>query len=412
MTNPLRALFERRMDSSDLLRQIARGSLSASGVSVTEDSALRITTVETCVSIISRTIAGLPLNVYERVDERNTRRVPQHWLSRLLARPNAWQTRFNFVQTMQLYLSLHRNAYAWINWVVNPETHTPQAVELIPLHPRSITVEQRDEFMAPTYQLNGRSGRQTPMPAREILHIKGLSTNGYQGRALIADCRDALGLAQIQQEHASSFWARGGRPDVLLKHPKVLSDKARKSLEESWEATYGGGQHQRRVAVIEEGMDASFPNVSNEAGQFLETKQSTRAELAAMFHVPGFMAGLEDKQTSWGTGVEQMTIGFTKFAIQPDCENWEEEIGRALLGDDDGRFVKFSLGGLLRGDSAARAAFYKTMREIGAYSANDVRAFEDLNPREGGDAYGDIVYAGGVAGGSATDATDTADTED
>jgi HK97 family phage portal protein len=115
------------------------------------------------------------------------------------------------------------------------------------------------------------------------------------------------------------------------------------------------------------------------------------------------MAGLEDKQTSWGTGVEQMTIGFTKFAVQPDCENWEEEIARALLGDDDRTFVKFSLGGLLRGDSSARAAFYKTMREIGAYSANDVRAFEDLNPRDGGDAYGDIVYAGGKGGATSAE---------
>lgn len=383
------------MDSHGLLRELSRGAVSASGVSVTEETALRITTVETCVSLISRTIAGLPLNVYERVDDRNSRRVPGHWLSRVLAKPNAWQTRFNFVQTLQVYLLLYRNAYSWINWVMNPQSRELQAVELIPLHPRSITVSQRDEMTAPTYQVTLRSGRQLLLPSSEVLHIKGLSTNGYEGRAAISDGRDALGLAQIQQDHASSFWSRGGRPDVLLKHPKTLSDKARKGLEESWEATYGGGRTQRRVAVIEEGMDASFPNVSNEASQFLETKQSTRAELAAMFHVPGFMAGLEDKQTSWGTGVEQMTIGFTKFAVQPDCENWEEEIARALLGDDEGTFVKFSLGGLLRGDSSARAAFYKTMREIGAYSANDVRAFEDLNPRDGGDAYGDIAYAGG-----------------
>jgi HK97 family phage portal protein len=403
MRNPLRALFERRMDSHGLYELLRQRWSSVSGQAVTEDSALRISTVTACVSVISRTVASLPLGVYRRTDERTRQALPDHWLAQVLAKPNAWQTTFTFVQVMEVYLLLHRNAYAWVNWVPSTTTGLPVAREIIPIHPSRIGIEQADVLSTPTYRLTRANGQTVPLPAREVFHLRGLSTDGVAGRPLLADGVDVLGLAQVQQEHAGTWWGNGGRPDVLLKHPRILKDKTKQGLEDSWAETYGGGKDQKRVAVLEDGLDAIFPDVNHESSQFLETKDSTRAEIAAMFHVPGFLAGLEEKQTSWGSGVEQMKNGFATFAVQPDCENWEAQIARTFLEAEPGTFAKFKLTSLLRGDSTSWGAFVKSMREIGVLSANEVRSLMDLNPRDGGDEYDDLAYSTGAKPAAAGD---------
>lgn len=397
MRNPLRALFERRMDSHGLLELMRLATVGVTGRAVTEDTALRIATVLTCVSLRSRTLASLPVGVYERVDERTRKPRNDHWLAKVLSQPNSWQTTFEFTQVMSVYQLLYRNAFAWINWVDDPLSRQRRAVELIPLHPSKIVVTHDNLLQPPTYKLRTTRG-DVDIPAKEILHIKDLATSTAEGRPTLYDGRDVISLAQVQQEHAGTFWSNGGRPDVLLKHPRILKDTTKKGLEESWAATYGGSENKRRVAVLEDGMDALFPNVSNEASQFLETKSSTRAEIAAMFHVPAFLAGLEEKQTSWGTGVEQMKNGFATFAVQPDCENWEDRYGATFLKDEPTIFVKFSLQALLRGDSKSWGDFVRTMREIGVLNANEVRALLDLNPRAGGDDYDDLAYASGRQG--------------
>ena len=394
MRNPLRSLFETRAIGSpyELAQLLSRGYQSTAGVEVTETTAMRIAAVATCVSLISRTVASLPIDVIEQ--SGNVRNVAAgHWLTKLLAKPNPWQTRFEFLQTMQALLSLHRNAYAWLNWV-SPGGRG-QVVEMVPLHPTKVQVTQATEFANPTYVLNRRDGQQIPFAADEILHLRAVSTDGVSGRSTLDDGRDLFGGAIAQQNHSAGFWGTGGNPDVILKHPKTLSDKAKKGLEDSWQATYGGGPGKKRVAVIEEAMEVTPLSWSNEAAQFLETRQMSRAEIAGYFHVPPYMIGDVEKQTSWGTGVEQQQIGFVNFTIRPDLVLWEEKLCRQLLENNPKYAIKFRVEGLLRGDSQARAAFYKTMREIGAYSANDVRAYEDLNPREGGDAYGDLAYASG-----------------
>lgn len=396
MRNPLRSLFETRSigSSYDLARYLGRGYETAAGVEVTETTAMRVAAVATCVSLISRTVASLPVDVIEQRGASRTVR-SDHWLSTVLSQPNSWQTRFEFLQTMQAVLLLYRNAYAWINWVT--DGRTTKAVELIPLHPSQMRVEQVSEFATPTYVLMKRNGTPMPLKASEVLHVRTMSTDGVHGRAVLDDGRELIGGAQAQQTHSATFWSSGGNPDVILKHPKTLSDKAKKGLEESWESTYGGGAGKRRVAVIEEGMEVTPLTWSNEAAQFLETRQMSRAEIAGYFHVPPYMIGDVEKQTSWGTGVEQQQIGFVNFTIRPDLVLWEQKIGRQLLGGEANIAATFRVEGLLRGDSEARSAFYRTMREIGVYSANEVRALEDLNPRDGGDTYGDLAYVSGAA---------------
>jgi len=392
--NPFAALFERRSIGSpfDLLTYLLRGAESSAGQLVNEQTALNVAAVMTCVSLRSRALASLPVRVYERLDERSKRPAVNHPLSRVLARPNPWQTRSELFSMLEAHRTLRGNGYAWINRVTaqSPDgVERDQVAELIPMHPDRVEViDAQDELSGPTqYRLHRKNGQVIPLAASEVLHLKGLSTDGRKGRAVLQDAREVIGGALATQEHANTFWKGHALPQVALKHQKTLSPAAKKNLEDSFEATYGGGKGKKRVAVLEEGMDITPLSMTAEDAQFLETRKFQRGEIAGWFHVPPHMIGDTEKTTSWGTGIEQQQIAFLVFTLRPDLVAWEQRLTRDLVTRPDKYFVEFAIEGVMRGDATSRALFYRTMREVGAFSANDIRALENLNPIENGDVY-------------------------
>lgn len=393
MKNPFRALFEAKSigSSSDLLTYLTSGLTSSSGASVTEATALSVMAVLTCVSLRSRALASLPVRVYERLDDRNKRPVSNHPIARLLSQPNSWQTRAELFGMLEAHRVLRGNAYAWKNNVPlrgADGIERPTPIELIPMHPDKVEVVEGRDLAGPAfYRYHLRNAPPMTMQPDEVLHLKGLSTDGLKGRSVLQDMRDAIGGALSTQEHANSLWSRDATPSIALRHPKVLSEKAKKGLEDSWEATYGRGAEKKRVAVIEEGMEIEQLSLTPDDGQFLQTREFSRGEIAGAFHVPPHMIGDTQKATSWGTGIEQQQIGFLVFTLRPDLVLWEQRLTRDLLRLPDRFFIEFNTNGFLRGDAAARGAWYRVMREIGAYSANDIRAFENENPIDGGDVY-------------------------
>lgn len=396
MPNPIRSFLARLalksgiVTSEDLRQVLTAGRASVAGVTVSEHTAMAVAAVMTCVGLISRVIASLPLGVYERL-ERGKRLVADHPLAGVLSQPNSWQTLTDFVQMLMAHLLLRGNAYAWLNWGMVGERE--QLLEMIPLHPDRVQVELLDpmdgSLTGPPlrYWLIRKDGSRLQLPAAEVLHLRGLSTDGLMGRSPLTDLRDVVGVAIATQEHAGTFWAGGGLPDLALSHPKVLGDKARINLEKSWISDYGGKKNQRRVAVLEEGLTVHQLTPTAEDMQFLETRKFQRAEIAGAFFVPPHMIGDTEKSTSWGTGIEQQQIGFLTFTLLPWIRAWERRLNRDLITNPARFFVEFKLEGLLRGDANARAQFYRVMREIGAFSANDVRELENRNPIDGGDLY-------------------------
>lgn len=393
MRNPFRALFEAKSigSSYDLLTYLTKGITSGSGASVNEATALTVMAVLTCVSLRSRALASLPIRVYERIDDRNKRPAAIHPVSAVLSKPNTWQTRVELFGMLEAHRVLRGNAYAWKNTVMTrggDGEMRPTVAELIPMHPDRVEIVEGRDLSGPVaYKYHVQSGQPIDMAPDEVLHLKGLSTDGHKGRSVLQDMREAIGGALATQEHSNALWSRDATPSVALKHPKVLGEKARKNLEESWEATYGRGEGKRRVAVIEEGMEIQQLSLSPEDGQFLETRAFSRGEIAGAFHVPPHMIGDTEKSTSWGTGIEQQQIGFLVFTLRPDLVLWEQRLTRDLIRQPDRFFIEFNTNGFMRGDAATRGAWYRVMREIGAYSANDIRAFENENPIDGGDGY-------------------------
>jgi HK97 family phage portal protein len=389
--NPFAALFAGKSLNwpQEVLAYLRAGAESVAGTSVTETTALNIAAVMTCVSLRSRSVASLPVRVFERLDGRAKRPAVDHPVDRLLLKPNRWQTRSELFQMLEVHRTLRGNAYAWINWVnarSRDGVFRDQIEELIPLHPDRVEVDQDDEWKL-SYKLHRKNGDVVALPQDEVLHLRGLSTNGYMGRSVLQDAREMIGVALATQEHAGSFWARDATPRIALKHPKGLSDKARQNIEGSWEQLYGRMKEKRRVAVLEEGMEVEQLALSAEDSQFLETRKFQRSEIAGWFHVPPHMIGDTEKSTSWGSGIEQQQIGFLTFTLRPDLVTWEQRLTMDLIAMPDKYFIEFNVDGLMRGDATARSEFYWRMVQMGAMSPNDVRALENMNPTPEGDVY-------------------------
>ena len=244
-----------------------------------------------------------------------------------------------------------------------------------------------------------------------MLHIPGLGFDGLVGYSPIAMAKNAIGLAIATEEYGASFFANGAAPGGVLEHPGTIKDPAR--VRESWQSTFGGSRNSNKIAVLEEGMTYTPIGISPEQAQFLETRKFQINEIARIFRIPPHMVG--DLEKSSFSNIEQQSLEFVKYTLEPWVIRWEQAITKTLLSSDEKPrvFVKFNLEGLLRGDYVSRMNGYATARQNGWMSANDIRALENLDlipPEAGGDLYlvnGNMLPLG-LAGAyaQAKDATD------
>ena len=222
----------------------------------------------------------------------------------------------------------------------------------------------------------------------EVLHIPGLGFDGLVGYSPIAMAKNAIGMAIACEEYGARFFANGAAPGGVLEHPGVLKNPEK--IRESWQNAYGGSTNSHKIAVLEEGMKYTPIGISPEQAQFLETRKFQINEIARIFRVPPHM--LADLEKSSFSNIEQQSLEFVKYTLDPWVIRWEQSIYRSLFSESEKRmyFVKFNLEGLLRGDYASRMSGYATARQNGWMSANDIRELEnmDLIPAEdGGDLY-------------------------
>jgi HK97 family phage portal protein len=258
--------------------------------------------------------------------------------------------------------------------------------------PNKMSVD-RDEngVLYYTYQRSQEEGKESgtvTLSTRDVLHIPGLGFDGLVGYSPIAMAKNAIGLAIATEEYGAKFFANGAAPSGVLEHPGTIKDPAR--LRENWNATFGGSANSGKVAVLEEGMKYTPISISPEQAQFLETRKFQINEIARIFRVPPHMVG--DLEKSSFSNIEQQSLEFVKYTLDPWIIRWEQSLNRALLNVDEKKvyFFKFNVEGLLRGDYQSRMQGYATARQNGWMSANDIRELENLDkiPAEsGGDLY-------------------------
>ncbi len=363
---------------------------TTSGKTVTERSAMQMTAVYSCVRILSEAVAGLPLHLYKYTDSGGKAMALDHPLYHLLHdEPNPEMSSFVFRETLMTHLLLWGNAYAQI--IRNGKN---EIVALYPLMPNKMSVD-RDEtgrlyytyYRGSDEAIKDKDITVTLHPS-DVLHIPGLGFDGLVGYSPIAMAKNAIGMAIACEEYGAKFFANGAAPGGVLEHPGTIKDPQR--VRESWQSTFGGSGNANKIAVLEEGMKYTPIGISPEQAQFLETRKFQINEIARIFRVPPHMVG--DLEKSSFSNIEQQSLEFVKYTLDPWVIRWEQSIQRSLLSRDEKAvyFVKFNLEGLLRGDYQSRMNGYAIGRQNGWMSANDIRELENLDriPEEdGGDLY-------------------------
>lgn len=347
---------------------------SSGGVSVTPDSALRLSTVYKCVRAIAETMGALPLHVYRRLD-RGKERASTHPLMALLAtQPNPWQTAMQWRELMQGHASLLGNGYSEIVY-----DGAGRVDMLLPLNPQRTRVEVLANGM-PRYITSDGAGRERTLVAGEVLHLAGFSVDGYCGLSPVAAEREAIAAGITSRDFGSSYFGNSARPPMWIEHPgKFESPEARTHFVSAFREAYAG-MNQGRVPVMDQGLKLHALSLSPADSQWLESRKYSDVDICGLWRVPPHKVGIYD-QAKWAN-VEQAALEWVTDCILPWARRWEQMLQRDLdFGAE--HFPEHLLDGLLRGDTKTRFEAYGKGILDGWMTRNEARERENLNALDG-----------------------------
>lgn len=335
-----------------------------------------------CVNLLAGTIGSLPLMVY-RTDKSGVRSVARdHPLYYVLHHsPNFDQTAVDFWEFMCVGLELHGNAYAEIIM-----RNDGSIFSLTPVRPDLVEVRRL---------VNGNieyswtiDGKKKVLDQRSVLHIRGFGGNPLGGASTLSVCSAAFNAAISTNRAAARMFSNGAMPSGVLSTEKTLTPEQRTLAERLLQEKFTGAMNAGRPMLLDNAVKWEQLTISPEDAQMLESRKFGIEEICRIFGVPPHMIGHTENSTSWGTGIEQQTLGFQKFTLRKRLKRIEQALEKQLLTTADrvaGITIEFNLEGLLRADSTARAAFYKSGLNDGWFTINEVRALENMPPVVGGD---------------------------
>lgn len=352
---------------------------SSSGKVVTADKAIQLSAVWACVRLLSESISTLPLKIYVRQPDGSRKAATDHpAYSVLCRRPNSEMTPSRFMLMVVASICLRGNAFIEKKFIAN------RLVSLVPLLPQNMVVK-RLTTGALEYKYT-ENGNERVIPVKNIMHIRGFGLDGVCGMMPMKTGRDVIGAAMAVEESAAKIFEQGLQSSGFLSAENALSDEQRERLR-GYMAAFTGSKNAGKIMVLEGGLKYQGVTMNPEDAQMLESRSFSIEEICRWFRVPPFMVGHTTKQSSWASSLEGMNLQFLTHTLRPLLVNIEQEIGRCLLDSDDDVFAEFSVEGLLRADSAGRAAYYTSALQNGWMSRNDVRRLENMPPIEGGDIY-------------------------
>lgn len=354
----------------------AIGGNSSSGVRVTPEGALRISAVYQGVHILSTVFAMLPLITYRRLP-RGKERARNHPLYSLLHdQPNSRQTSFEWRRDVLGHVVLRGNHYSRI--VPGPRGFADQ---LVPLDPSRMQVDQLANG-ALRYTYRRTDGTPEVIGQDEIFHVRGLGSDGITGIGVVTLAREGLGLATATEQYGARFFSQKAQPGGVLEHPGKLTPEASTRLARSWQEAHAGLDKAHKVAVLEDGVKWHQVGLSNEDAQWLATREFGVREVARWLNLPLHMLRADGPTASYAS-IEMFGQEFVTYTMMPWLVNFEQRANSDLVLAPETYFIEFLVDSLLRGDSAARANFYRTMVTMGAFTRNEVREKENMNPLEG-----------------------------
>lgn len=360
---------------------------------VSETEAMKLSAVSAAIDIVSDSMSKLPI----RIQDLSSRSIiREHPLSRLLqVRPNEAMAPAVFKKMLEACRQSLGNGYAWI--VRNKRTLQPE--ELIPVAPELVYCWTDTKGQIWYDITNPLTGEQMRLHPADMIHVKGFSHDGIHGLSTLARAAEIVRAGLNQQEYEAAFYANGGQPGGVLQTDADLSGNVtltgadgavetismRESVRREWEKVHSGPNNAHRLAVLDHGLKYSPIALSHSDAQFVESKKLTIEDIARFFGVPLYK--LQAGKQSYSSN-EQNAIEYVTGKLHPLVVQYEEEYSFKLLPGmdiDRGLWITINMMAELRGDNSSRAAWYSKMREIGVFSVNDIREFEDMTDVPGGD---------------------------
>lgn len=343
------------------------------GVAVTQDTALKFSVVYACIKLMGGTVASLPADVYRQKDEASQPMPPPLWMRQ----PNPSQTWFDFIEYVNGSLDLDGNAFA----LITARDAGFYPAELHILDPRKVRVTRERGYLEYVYGEKDRYRQYTATtPAGDVLHIRNFASASDRSPSPIDIAGQAIGLGLVAEKFAARFFGTGQTLSGVIEIPQPPPEKQRKdfidALKQGWMKDHAGSDRAHLPGVLFGGSWKPTA-VPPENAQMLETRKFQIEEICRVFGTPPHLVSDIDRSTSWGTGIEQQSIGFVQYSVLPRVKRLETALSQLV---PRGQYVKWSINGLLRGDTIARGQFYAAGRQWGYLGDQDIRRLEDMPP--------------------------------
>ena len=356
----------------------ASGGPTRSGVRVSQSSAMGLSTYYACIRAISEDIGKIPLITYRRTGGINKERALNHKYYQMLHDfPNDEMEALTFRET------LTSHALSWGNGYAEIERDTRgDAIALHPIHPSRVVI-RRDDYGRIVYDIYGtemiqgaRFTRIDRLRSENVLHIRGLGSEGLYGYSILQVARESMGLSLAAQTYGAAFFGNGAHLSAILEHPGNMSDIALTHLRESWQM-YSGPENAGKPAILEEGLKYVKIGIPPDEAQYLETRNFQVREIARWFRMP--LHKVQDLADASFNNIEHQSLDYMTDTISPWVTRWEQQIKRKLFYNDSEHFAEFFLLALLRSDQRSRSSYYRVMFSLAGINANEIRAAENMN---------------------------------
>lgn len=355
------------------------GKATKAGVRITPTKAMNISIVWACVKILSETVSGLPLKLY---DDKGGRRelVPyKERASRILRKPNPFMTRLNFLKAVVVNMALRGNAYAIVE---RSSSGDPIGFTLVSSD--QVVVDTLDAKLI--YYVN-IEGERAPVSPENILHFKLFSADGINGMSPVENQAETIGLAKAAHDWSARFMRKGGFTGGYVVYKEFLTAEQQAQVMAKFpDVRKADTEDLGKMAVLQGGPEIVPAGLTQKDSQFIESQQFQEEALAGIWGVPLYLANRASKTSIMGSNLEQQTSGFITFGLKPYLDAIEDELNDKLFGGTE-RFVEFIVEGLLRADSAARATYFGSALGgsggSGWMTINEVREKENLAPLVG-----------------------------
>lgn len=352
---------------------------SQAGYAVTPEVAMRLTAVYSCIYVLSSSIAQLPMAVLRKTPEGIAAATDHPAFYLLHDEPNEAMTSYTWRQTKQAHILGWGNGYSRIQRSRRGEV---ESIELCLPQVTSLEKQGGRRF----YATQDEDDRPIAVASEDMIHVLALSISGRAGVSPVRQHAETIGLGLAAQRYGKQFFDGGGRPTGLLTVKNAdLKQDGWDRLKSVWgKAVSALKSEDNKTLLLPADLDYKALTIAPEDAQFIETRKLSRSEIAGLYNVPAHM--INDLEKATFSNISEQAIQFVRHTIMPWVVNWEQEINRkvfTLAERRAGYYIKLNLAGLLRGTPTERAAFYHAAITDGWMDRNEVRALEDLNPREG-----------------------------